>query len=346
MAQEKTKKDSASAAAKPSAVMLAVEEIEKQFGPGAIMRLGDEACTKNIAVIPTGAVTLDIALGVGGVPKGRVIEIFGPESSGKTTLALQIVANAQKAGGVGAFIDAEHALDPQYAKKLGVKLDELLISQPDCGEDALSIAEMLVKSDAVDVVVIDSVAALVPKAELEGEMSDSQVGLQARLMSKALRKLTASISRTSTCCIFINQIREKIGGMAFANNETTPGGRALKFYASVRVDVRRIASIKNARGVVTGSRTRAKIVKNKVAPPFTNAEFDIMYDEGISAEGAIIDLAIETAILERKGSWILWNGERLGQGRDAAIQELKKDSQLKEKLLSAVKLKAVPESKE
>jgi recombination protein RecA len=298
------------------ALDLAVGQIEKQFGKGSIMRLGQKGGIAPIEVIPTGAVSIDYALGVGGMPRGRVVEIYGPESSGKTTLALQVIAQAQKAGGLAAFVDAEHALDSTYAQKLGVDLDGLLVSQPDNGEQALEIVEVLVRSGSVDVVVVDSVAALVPRAEIEGEMGDAQVGLQARLMSQALRKLTGVVSKSKTCLIFINQLREKIGVM-FGNPETTTGGRALKFYASVRVDIRRIASIKDGDTVI-GGRTRVKIVKNKLAPPFREAEFDVMYGEGISREGDLLDLAVEHKVVEKSGAWFAYSGERLGQGRENA----------------------------
>ena len=303
------------------ALELAILQIEKQYGKGSIMRLGMNEAPPDTGVISTGALGIDIALGVGGVPRGRVVEIFGPESSGKTTLALHIVAEAQKQGGIAAFVDAEHALDVTYARALGVRTDDLLISQPDTGEQALEIAEVLVRSGAIDVVVVDSVAALVPRAEIEGEMGDAHVGLQARLMSQALRKLTAAISRSNTTVIFINQIREKIGVM-FGSPETTPGGRALKFYASVRIDIRRIASIKDG-DVVIGGRTRVKVVKNKVAPPFREAEFDIMYGEGISRTGDLLDLAVDKRIIEKSGAWFAYGGERLGQGRENAKQFLK-----------------------
>ncbi len=303
------------------ALDLAFSQIEKQFGKGSIMRLGSKEAVVPISVIPTGAISFDAALGVGGFPRGRVVEIFGPESSGKTTIALQVIAEAQKSGGMAAFVDAEHALDPGYAKKLGVDVDNLLVSQPDYGEQALEIAEALVRSGALDVLVVDSVAALVPKAELDGEMGDSHMGLQARLMSQALRKLTGIVSKSRTCLIFINQIREKIGVM-FGNPETTTGGRALKFYASVRIDIRRIAAIKEG-DMVTGSRTRVKVVKNKVAAPFREAEFDILYGEGISREGDLLDLAVNNNILEKSGSWFSYKGERIGQGRENARQFLK-----------------------
>ena len=314
---------------------LAIQQIAKDYGDGAIMRLGDEKIT-DVEVIPTGNILIDRALGVGGFPRGRVVEVFGPESSGKTTLTLTVIAQAQKRAGLAAFIDVEHALDPQYARKLGVDLDDLLVSQPSSGEEALRICETLVRSNALDVIVIDSVAALVTKAELEGEIGDTTVGAQARLMSAALRKLTALISKARTCCIFTNQIREKIGVM-FGNPETTPGGKALKFYASVRVDIRRIGAIKQTDGVVTGNRTRVKIVKNKVAPPFTEAEFDIMYNEGISSTGALLDLALEKQVIEKRGSWLSYKGTQLAQGRDAAKDALKADPKLYQEIERAVK---------
>ena len=303
------------------ALEAAVGQIEKQFGKGSIMRLGQKDAIAQIASIPTGSVSLDFALGVGGVPRGRVVEIYGPESSGKTTLALQIIAQAQRTGGLAAFVDAEHALDAGYAQRLGVELENLMVSQPDNGEQALEIVEVLVRSGSVDVVVVDSVAALVPKAEIEGEMGEAQMGLQARLMSQALRKLTGVVSKSKTCLIFINQLREKIGVM-FGSPETTTGGRALKFYASVRIDIRRIASIKDGETVV-GSRARVKVVKNKVAPPFREAEFDIMYGLGISQEGDLLDLAVDRKIVEKSGTWFSYSGERLGQGRENAKQFLK-----------------------
>ena len=296
------------------AVDIAVGQIEKQFGKGSIMRLGQKDAATVVPSIPTGAISIDYALGIGGMPRGRVVEIYRPESSGKTTLALQVIAQAQRSGGMAAFVDAEHALDAQYSQKLGVDLDNLLVSQPDNGEQALEIVEVLVRSGGVDVVVVDSVAALVPRAEIEGEMGDSQMGLQARLMSQALRKLTGVVSKSKTCLIFINQLREKIGVM-FGNPETTTGGRALKFYASVRVDIRRIAAIKDG-DMVTGGRTRVKVVKNKLAPPFREAEFDVMYGEGISREGDLLDLAVEHKIVEKSGAWFAYGGERLGQGRE------------------------------
>ncbi len=303
------------------AIEAAVGQIEKQFGKGSIMRLGQKDAIAPIAAIPTGAISVDYALGVGGVPRGRVVEIFGPESSGKTTLALQVIAQAQKLGGMAAFVDAEHALDASYARKLGVDLDSLLVSQPDNGEQALEIVEVLVRSNGVDVVVVDSVAALVPRAEIEGEMGEAQVGLQARLMSQALRKLTGAVSKSKTCLVFINQLREKIGVM-FGNPETTTGGRALKFYATVRIDIRRIGAIKDGDRVV-GGRTRVKVVKNKVAPPFREAEFDVMYGEGISREGDLLDLGVERKIVEKSGTWFSYSGERLGQGRENAKQFLR-----------------------
>jgi recombination protein RecA len=303
------------------ALDVAVSQIEKQFGKGSIMRLGQKGAIAPVDFIPTGAISLDYALGIGGMPRGRVIEIFGPEASGKTTLALQVIAQAQKLGGMAAFVDAEHALDATYANRLGVDLENLLVSQPDNGEQALEIVEVLVRSGGVDVVVVDSVAALVPKAEIEGEMGEAQMGLQARLMSQALRKLTGVVSKSRTCLIFINQLREKIGVM-FGNPETTTGGRALKFYASVRVDIRRIASIKDGEQVI-GGRTRVKVVKNKVAPPFREAEFDIIYGEGISKEGDMLDLAVERKIVEKSGTWFAYSGERLGQGRENAKQFLR-----------------------
>lgn len=303
---------------KNKAIEVALTQIEKQFGKGSIMRLGDRVDPVGIQSISTGSISFDAALGVGGFPKGRVIEIYGPESSGKTTVALHAVAQAQKEGGSAAFIDAEHAMDAKYAKMLGVNTDELLVSQPDSGEQALEIAEVLVRSGAIDILIVDSVAALVPKAELEGEMGDSLPGLQARLMSQALRKLTAIVSKSNTCLVFINQIREKIGVM-FGNPETTTGGRALKFYSSIRVDIRRIASIKEGE-LVVGNRTRVKIVKNKMAPPFREAEFDILYNQGISYEGDLIDLAVEKKLVEKSGAWFSYKGERLGQGRENAKQ--------------------------
>ena len=301
----------------------AVGQIEKQFGKGSIMRLGQNNAVAPVEVISTGAISIDYALGIGGVPRGRVIEIFGPESSGKTTLALQVIAEAQKKGGMAAFVDAEHALDAAYAKKLGVDLDNLLVSQPDNGEQALEIVEVIIRSNSVDVVVVDSVAALVPRAEIEGEMGEAQMGLQARLMSQALRKLTGAVSKSKTSLIFINQLREKIGVM-FGNPETTTGGRALKFYSSVRIDIRRIGAIKDGDNVV-GGRTRVKIVKNKLAPPFREAEFDVMYGEGVSREGDLIDIAVEHKIIEKSGAWFAYGGERLGQGRENVKAFLKEN---------------------
>lgn len=317
------------------ALELAVSTIEKQFGKGSIMRLGSgDSLHKDVEVISTGSLSLDVALGIGGLPKGRIIEIFGPESSGKTTLALSTIAQAQKKGGVVAFVDAEHALDTNYARKLGVNVADLLISQPDTGEQALEITETLVRSGAVDVLVIDSVAALVPRAEIEGDMGDSHMGLQARLMSQALRKLTAAISRSNTLVIFINQIRMKIGVM-FGNPETTTGGNALKFYASVRLDVRRVGAIKNGEDV-TGNRTAVKVVKNKMAPPFTKVEFDLMYGEGISEEGDVLDLAVTASLVEKSGAWYSYKGERLGQGRDQAKEYLKANQQIKVELRNLI----------
>jgi recombination protein RecA len=320
---------------KGRAIDLALSHIEKQFGKGSIMKLGSKGAVVPISVISTGAISFDAALGVGGFPRGRVVEIFGPESSGKTTIALQVVAEAQKLGGMAAFVDAEHALDPIYAAKLGVDVDNLLVSQPDYGEQALEIAEALVRSNAIDVLVVDSVAALVPKAELDGEMGDSHVGLQARLMSQALRKLTGIVAKSNTCLVFINQIREKIGVM-FGNPETTTGGRALKFYSSVRIDIRRIGAIKDGDQVV-GSRTRVKIVKNKTAAPFREAEFDMMYGEGISREGDLIDLAVNANLLEKSGSWFSYKGERIGQGRENAKVFLKENKDITAKLEAEVR---------
>ena len=310
---------------KKKALEMAMSQIEKQFGKGSVMKLG-EFKAMEIEAIPTGALSLDIALGIGGVPRGRIIEVFGPESSGKTTLALHIVAEAQKMGGEAAFIDAEHALDPVYAKKLGVDIDNLIVSQPDTGEQALEITESLVRSGALDVIVVDSVAALVPKAEIDGDMGDSHMGLQARLMSQALRKLAGAINKSKTVLIFINQLREKIGVM-FGNPETTPGGRALKFYASVRMDIRRIENIKQD-GEVKGNRVRVKVIKNKVAPPFREAEFDIVYGQGISKEGNILDMAVNLDIVEKAGSWFSYNGERIGQGRENVKKYLKENPEM------------------
>jgi recombination protein RecA len=318
--------------ARDKAIELAVSTIEKQFGKGSIMRLGDEIPAPEVRVVPTGSLGLDIALGVGGLPRGRVVEIYGPESSGKTTLALHVVAQAQKLGGICAFVDAEHALDVSYARRLGVRTDDLLVSQPDHGEQALDITEMLVRSGAVDVVVVDSVAALTPRAELEGEMGDSHMGLQARLMSQALRKLTGTISKSHTLVIFINQIRMKIGVM-FGNPETTTGGNALKFYASVRLDIRRVGALKDGEKVV-GNRTRVKVVKNKMAPPFREVEFDILYGEGISREGDLIDLAAECGVVEKSGAWFGFEGERIGQGRENARLYLREHAEVAKKIES------------
>ena len=329
------------------ALDLALGQIEKQFGKGSILRLGSKDAIVPVAVISTGSISLDAALGVGGLPRGRICEIFGPESSGKTTIALQVIAEAQKAGGMAAFIDVEHALDPVYSKKLGVDVDNLLVSQPDYGEQALEIAEALVRSGAIDILVVDSVAALVPKAELDGEMGDSHMGVQARLMSQALRKLTGVVSKSRTCLIFINQIREKIGVM-FGNPETTTGGRALKFYSSVRLDIRRIAAIKDGESVV-GNRTKVKVVKNKVAAPFREAEFDIIYGEGISKEGDLLDLGVAQNLIEKSGSWFSYKGDRIGQGRENARQFMKDNADIKltidaelRKLLGLVKAEAAP----
>ena len=319
---------------KESSLKITTDEIERKFGKGSIMRLG-ESTALHVEAIPTGALPLDIALGIGGVPRGRIVEIYGPESSGKTTVALHIIAEAQAAGGIVAFIDAEHALDPVYAARLGVDVDELLIAQPDTGEQALEICDLLVRSGSIDCVVIDSVAALVPRAEIEGEMGDTTVGLQARLMSQALRKLTGSLSKSNTTCIFINQLREKIGVM-FGSPETTTGGRALKFYSSVRIDIRRIESMKKD-GEFIGNRVRAKIVKNKVAPPFRQAEFDLMYGEGISREGCVLDMGVEAGIVNKSGSWFNYGEERLGQGRDAAKRALKENPDLRNEIENKVR---------
>ncbi len=323
------------AAARGKNLELAIQQIQKDYGEGSIIRMGD-GYRVDVDVIPTGNLLIDRALGVGGFPRGRIIEVFGPESSGKTTLTLTAIAQAQKKGGLAGFVDVEHALDPQYAKRLGVNMEDLLVSQPSSGEEALRIVETLVRSNALDVIVLDSVAALVTKQELDGEIGDSTVGAQARLMSAAMRKLTSLISKARTTCIFTNQIREKIGVM-FGNPETTPGGRALKFYSSMRLDIRRIGAIKHTDGTVTGNRTRLKVVKNKVAPPFTEAEFDIMYNEGISAVGSLLDLALEHDILLKRGSWFSYNGEQLAQGRDAAKDALKADEKLYTEIENAVK---------
>ncbi|MDA0578304.1 MAG: recombinase RecA [Verrucomicrobia bacterium] len=338
MAKKSDDKDSVVSKGGVSNIDSVIAQIRKEFGDGAIMKMGSAEHLKAIAVIPTGAYSLDMALGVGGLPRGRVVELFGPESSGKTTLTLHVIANAQRAGGLAAFVDAEHAMDPTYAKKIGVNMDELLVSQPASGEEALSITETLVRSNALDVVVIDSVAALAPRAELEGNMGDAHVGLQARLMSQALRKLTAAISSSKTLCIFTNQIREKIGVM-FGNPETTPGGRALKFYSSVRLDIRRIGAIKDSAGKVLGNRTRVKVVKNKVAPPFVEAEFDILYSRGISWEGSVLEAAITHEVVQRRGSWLQFDGEQIGQGQDAAREALEKDPAMTQKLIDGIKQK-------
>ena len=319
---------------KKKALETAMQQIEKMYGKGSIMRYGAESAL-NVEAIPTGSLSLDLALGIGGLPRGRIVEIYGPESSGKTTLALHVLAEAQKMGGEVAFVDAEHALDPTYAKALGVNVEDMLISQPDTGEQALEICDMLVRSGAIDCVIVDSVAALVPRAEIEGEMGDTTVGLQARLMSQALRKLAGSLSKSNTTCIFINQLREKIGVM-FGNPETTTGGRALKFFSSVRIDIRRIDSIKQ-NGDVVGNRVRAKVVKNKVAPPFRQAEFDLMYGEGISREGCIVDMAVECGVAKKSGAWYTYGEERLGQGREAAKQTLKENPDLREELENKVR---------
>lgn len=314
-------------------------QIQKEYGEGAIMKLNSAAVPDQIPSISTSALTLDLALGIGGLPRGRIIEIYGPESSGKTTLVSHVIANAQKEGGMCAFVDTEHALDPHYAQKIGVNLDELLVSQPDSGEEALNIVLQLVQSGALDVVVLDSVAALAPRAELDGQMGDSHVGLQARLMSQALRKLTAAISKTNTCVIFTNQIRMKIGVM-FGSPETTPGGRALKFYCSVRLDIRRIATLKDTQGRAVGNRTKVKVVKNKVAPPFTEAEFDILFAEGISWAGTIVDAGVQYGLIDKRGSWLSYGKLQLGQGRDAACETIKNDDELRQKLLDGINEKA------
>jgi recombination protein RecA len=317
---------------------IAISQIEKEFGKGSIMRLGDDSAKVEIATISTGALSLDIALGVGGVPRGRIVEIYGPESSGKTTMCLHIIANAQKAGGVAAIIDVENAIDPIYCEKIGVNVEDLLISQPDCGEDALNITESLIRSNSVDVLVIDSVAALVPRAELEGNMGDSHMGLQARLMSQAMRKITGAANRSRTCVIFTNQIREKIGVM-FGNPETTSGGNALKFYASMRMDIRKIGLIKNPAGEIVGNKTRVKVIKNKLAPPFKMAEFDIIYSEGVSRAGSILDVACDFGLVEKRGSWFSYNGDQLAQGREQTKALIKEDIGLQKKLLIAIQEK-------
>jgi recombination protein RecA len=316
----------------------AISSITKAYGDGSIMRLGDSRALRKIEVIPTGALALDLALGVGGIPRGRVVEIFGPESSGKTTLMLHVIANAQRGGGLAAFIDAEHALDPAYAKKLGVNLDDLLVSQPDSGEEALTICETLARSNALDVIVIDSVAALVPKAELEGEMGMATMGMQARLMSQALRKLTAVLAKAKTTCVFTNQIREKVGVM-FGNPETTPGGKALKFYASVRLDIRRKDTIKDAAGLAIGNHVKVKVVKNKVAPPFAEAEFDIFYNQGINKEGSILDMGVSHEVVEKKGAWLQYKGELIGQGKEAAQKTLVEKPEIAQSIVEAIMAK-------
>jgi recombination protein RecA len=332
---EKTAVETKTTATRDRALDAAISDIHKNYGDGAIMRLGDAQSKVKIGIIPTGALALDLALGVGGIPRGRVVEIFGPESSGKTTLMLHVIANAQAAGGLAAFIDAEHALDPGYAKKLGVNLDDLLVSQPDSGEEALTICETLARSNALDVIVIDSVAALVPKAELEGEMGMATMGMQARLMSQALRKLTAILNKSKTTCIFTNQLREKVGVM-FGNPETTPGGKALKFYASVRLDIRRKDTLKDAAGNAVGNHVKVKIVKNKVAPPFAEAEFDIIYNHGINKEGSILDVGIEAGVVEKKGAWLQFEGELIGQGKEAAQKALVEKPAMAKKIIEAI----------
>src|SRR5690348_4838108 len=332
---EKSAADSKAAATRERELDAAISTITKTYGEGSIMRLGDAHALRKIEVIPTGALAVDLALGVGGVPRGRVIEIFGPESSGKTTLMLHVIANAQKDGGLAAFIDAEHALDPAYAKRLGVNLDDLLVSQPDSGEEALTICETLARSNALDVIVIDSVAALVPKAELEGEMGMATMGMQARLMSQALRKLTAILAKAKTTCVFTNQMREKVGVM-FGNPETTPGGKALKFYASVRMDIRRKDTLKDAAGNAIGNHVKVKVVKNKVAPPFAEAEFDIIYNHGINKEGSILDVGIENGVVDKKGAWLQFNGELIGQGKEAAQKALSEQPALAAKIVEAI----------
>ncbi len=334
----KTSDDGKAAAARQRELEAAISSITKAYGEGSIMRLGDAHALKQIEVIPTGSLAVDLALGVGGVPRGRVVEIFGPESSGKTTLMLHVIANAQKAGGLAAFIDAEHALDPAYAKRLGVNLEDLLVSQPDSGEEALSICETLARSNALDVIVVDSVAALVPKAELEGEMGMATMGMQARLMSQALRKLTAVLAKAKTTCVFTNQIREKVGVM-FGNPETTPGGKALKFYASVRLDIRRKDTIKDAAGNAIGNHVKVKVVKNKVAPPFAEAEFDILYNHGINKEGSILDVGVESGVVDKKGAWLQFDGELIGQGKEAAQKALAEKPELSAKIIEAIMAK-------
>ena len=338
MAEKKTTPGAASSAvadARAKNLGIALGQIEKEYGKGAIMRLGDNSAV-DVPVISTGALSLDIALGIMGLPRGRIIEIFGPESSGKTTLCMHVIANAQKAGGVAAFIDAEHAVDPSYAKKIGVNIDNLLIAQPDCGEDALNIVNTLIASNAVDIIVIDSVAALVPKAEIEGQVGDSFMGLQARMMSQALRKITGAVSRSRTCCIFTNQIREKIGVM-FGNPETTTGGNAMKFYSSIRMNIRKIQTIKDAAGEAVGARAKVQVVKNKLAPPFKTAEFDIMWNEGISRIGSIIDVGMDLGLIEKRGSWFSFENEQLAQGREAVKTYLQENHEMEERILSRIK---------
>ena len=332
---EKSAVDTKAAASHSRELEAAISTITKSYGEGSIMRLGDARAQVKIDVIPSGSLAMDLALGVGGIPRGRVVEIFGPESSGKTTLMLHVIANAQKTGGLAAFIDAEHALDPGYAKKLGVNLDDLLVSQPDSGEEALTICETLARSNALDVIVIDSVAALVPKAELEGEMGMATMGMQARLMSQALRKLTAILAKSKTTCIFTNQLREK-GGVMFGNPETTPGGKALKFYASVRIDIRRKETLKDAAGNAIGNHVRVKIVKNKVAPPFAEAEFDIIYNHGINKEGSILDVGLDQGVVDKKGAWLQFDGELIGQGKEAAQKALAEKPALAKKIVDAI----------
>src|SRR5437879_3412848 len=338
VADAKTAEAAKALAARQRDLEAALSSITKAYGDGSIMRLGDARALKQISVIPTGALALDLALGVGGVPRGRVVEIFGPESSGKTTLMLHVIAHAQRAGGLAAFIDAEHALDPAYAKRLGVNLDDMLVSQPDSGEEALSICETLARSNALDVIVVDSVAALVPKSELEGEMGMATMGMQARLMSQALRKLTAILNKAKTTCIFTNQLREKVGVM-FGNPETTPGGKALKFYASVRIDIRRKDTLKDPAGNAIGNVARVKIVKNKVAPPFTEAEFEIIYNHGINKEGNILDVGVQTGVVDKKGAWLQFNGELIGQGKEAAQKALLEEPDLGKKIGEAIMVK-------
>ncbi len=338
MAKDKTPVMDNSIESREKNLAITISQIEKEFGKGAIMRLGDNSRNSDVATISTGALALDLALGIGGLPRGRIVEIFGPESSGKTTLCLHVIANAQKAGGICAIVDAEHAIDPVYAGKIGVNTDDLLISQPDCGEDALNIADNLIRSNAIDVLVIDSVAALVPRAEIEGQMGDSHMGLQARLMSQALRKITGAAARSRTCVIFTNQIREKIGVM-FGNPETTTGGNALKFYASIRMDIRKITVLKDASGEANGNSTRVKVLKNNMSPPFRIAEFDITYSQGISRAGSILDVGTDMGIVEKRGSWFSFNGEQLAQGRESTKALLENDPELQERILSCIREK-------